>query len=88
MSKIKVIKLTEPGYENFTGQMGQLEFVNGVSEYGVSPQKAATFLINISGEYVEISDESDLQTQLDVKIQELADLQAEFDAYKLANPAA
>lgn len=53
MSELKVIKLTKPGYENFTGQMGAIDFTNGQSDYGVSPQKAATFLITISGEYVE-----------------------------------
>lgn len=88
MSKLNVIKLTEPGYENFTGQMGQLDFTNGVTDYGVSPQRAAAFLINISGEYAESSDESDLQAQLDAKIAELAALQQEFDAYKAAHPAA
>lgn len=53
MSELKVIKLTQPGYENFTGQMGAIDFTDGQSDYGVSPQKAATFLINITGEYVE-----------------------------------
>lgn len=53
MSELKVIKLTQPGYENFTGQMGSIDFTDGQSDYGISPQKAATFLINITGEYVE-----------------------------------
>lgn len=88
MSQLKVIKLTEPGYENFTGVFGAINFTNGVSDYGVSPQKAATLLINLSGEYVLSEEDADLQAQLDAKTQELADLQAEFDAYKLAHPAA
>lgn len=88
MPQLNVIKLTEPGYENFTGQMGAIDFTNGVSDYGVSPQKAATFLINVTGEYVPGEEDSDLQTQLDEKTAELAALQAEFDAYKLAHPAA
>lgn len=53
MSELKVIKLTQPGYENFTGQMGQIDFTDGQSDYGVSPQRAAAFLINVTGEYIE-----------------------------------
>jgi len=44
------LKLTQPGYENFTGLMGAVDFVNGVSSQYVSEQQAAGILNIIRGE--------------------------------------
>jgi len=35
------IKLTQPGYENFTGQLGNVTFTDGTSDGEVSEQSAA-----------------------------------------------
>jgi len=47
------LKLTQPGYENFTGLMGAVDFVNGVSSQYVSEQQAAGILNIIRGERLE-----------------------------------
>lgn len=47
------IKLTQPGYENFTGMLGAVDFEDGQSVYGVSPQQANGILLIVSGEMVE-----------------------------------
>lgn len=47
------IKLTQAGYENFTGMLGAVEFVDGSSDYGVSPQQASGILNIVEGEMVE-----------------------------------
>ena len=44
------LKLTQPGYEGFTGAMGAIDFVDGVSVYSVSPQQADGILIVVAGE--------------------------------------
>lgn len=49
------IKLTQPGYENFTGIMGAVEFTDGHSDYGVSPQQAGGILGIVQGEMVPAS---------------------------------
>lgn len=72
------LKLLEPEYANFTGQMGGVDFTNGVSNYGISPQRAATIQLVTTG--VMLDETQALQAQL-------AALQAEFNAYKLAHPA-
>lgn len=47
------IKLTQPGYETFTGMLGAVDFENGQSVYGVSPQQASGILLVVTGEMVE-----------------------------------
>lgn len=47
------LKLTEPGYENFTGMLGAVEFKDGLSVYGVSPQQASGLHNIVRGETVE-----------------------------------
>lgn len=49
------IKLTQPGYENFTGTMGAIKFEDGQSDYGVSPQQASGILNIVQGEMVELT---------------------------------
>lgn len=49
------VKLTQPGYENFTGMIGAVEFENGASIYGVSPQQADGILNTYAGELVPAS---------------------------------
>lgn len=51
------VKLTQPGYENFTGTMGAVEFTDGMSNYGVSPQQAGGILTIVQGEMVELTAE-------------------------------
>lgn len=36
------LQLMDPQYANFTGQIGALNFVDGLSVDGVAPQQAAT----------------------------------------------
>jgi hypothetical protein len=36
------IKLVQPGYENFTGHMGQVNFTNGISDVDLSVEQQAT----------------------------------------------
>lgn len=47
------LKLTQPGYENFNGQLGQIDFTDGLSDYGVSPRQAEGVTITIAGELVD-----------------------------------
>lgn len=47
------VKLTQPGYENFTGMLGAVDFEDGQSVYGVSPQQASGILLIVTGELVE-----------------------------------
>ena len=47
------IRLTQPGYENFTGPLGAIEFTDGLSDYAVSPQQAGGILGIVQGEQVE-----------------------------------
>lgn len=47
------LKLTQPGYEGFTGTLGAVEFTDGLSNYGVSPQQAGGITITIRGELVD-----------------------------------
>lgn len=44
------LKLTQSGYEAFTGQMGAIDFEDGVSVYSVSPQQAGGILLVVAGE--------------------------------------
>lgn len=47
------LKLTEPGYETFTGVFGAIKFTNGLSDYGVSPQQASGIQLVIAAELVD-----------------------------------
>lgn len=47
------LKLTQPGYETLTGTMGAVEFENGLSVYGVSPQQADGILLVVAGEMTD-----------------------------------
>lgn len=49
------LKLTQPGYETFTGMMGAVDFENGLSVYGVSPQQADGILLVVAGEMTDKS---------------------------------
>ena len=49
------LKLTQPGYENFTGQLGAIDFTDGVSDYGVSPRQAEGVTITVAGELVHVA---------------------------------
>lgn len=46
------LKLTQSGYENFTGVMGSIDFVDGVSSQDVSAHQAGGILNVIQGELV------------------------------------
>jgi hypothetical protein len=47
------LQLLAEGYENFTGQMGAIDFVDGTSVHGVSAQQAATLQLVIHAKLVE-----------------------------------
>ena len=88
------VKLTEPGYEGFTGVYGAIAFTDGVSDYGVTPQQAKAIFLCLQGEFVESAETTDLEAQLkaaqdaEAKAKaDLASLQKDFDAYKAAHPA-
>lgn len=89
------LQLLDPAYTNFTGQFGGVDFTDGLSDYGISPTRAATIQLILEAAMVEEGDTTelqaqvaDLQTQLGDKIAQLDALKDEFDAYKLAHPAA
>ncbi len=89
------IKLTEPGYEGFTGVYGAIAFTDGVSDYGVTPQQAKGIFLCLQGEFIASPDVTDMEAQLkaaqDAQAKaeaDLAKLQKDFDAYKAAHPAA
>lgn len=47
------LRLTQPGYENFTGSLGSTDFEDGVSVYSVSPQQAGGILLVVAGEMTD-----------------------------------
>lgn len=47
------LKLTQPGYENLTGVFGAINFTNGLSDYGVSPQQAEGIMLVVEAELVD-----------------------------------
>lgn len=55
------IRLTQPGYENFTGLLGAISFTDGLSDYGVSEQQAGGILIVVTGELVDVTAGADNQ---------------------------
>lgn len=51
------IKLTQPGYENFTGAIANVDFVDGVSSHDISPNEVTGLAATISVAWVD-EDES------------------------------
>lgn len=89
------LQLLDPAYTNFTGQFGGVDFTDGLSDYGISPSRAATIQLILEAALVEEGDTSELQAQVAELQEQLADktaalvaLQKEFDDYKAAHPAA
>lgn len=81
------LQLLDPAYTNFTGQFGGVDFTDGLSDYGISPTRAATIQLILEATLVEEGDTSELEAQLAEKTAALVALQKEFDDYKAAHPA-
>jgi hypothetical protein len=59
------LKLTQPGYESMTGTLGAVEFENGLSVYGVSPQQADGILLVVAGEMTDKNGDVPLPAPID-----------------------
>lgn len=71
-NEMQKIKIVEAGYDKFTGEFGQIEFVDGVSVYPVSERDAARL-----GAFVRIEKEDGEQAGDNVKHVAGYDLQVE-----------
>lgn len=71
-NEMQKIKIVEAGYDKFTGEFGQIEFIDGVSAYPVSERDAARL-----GAFVRIEKEDGEQAGDNVKHVAGYDLQVE-----------